>query len=85
MVQWRLFPGITASVCNLRPLSKGYIELNSCDPNEPPKIYANYLSEKSDIKPMIEGIKKVRQIFESPSIQKFNPKEMMPSLKSSRG
>jgi len=29
---------------------------------------------------MIEGIKKVRHIFESPSIQKFNPKEMMPSL-----
>ncbi|MDO7562397.1 MAG: GMC oxidoreductase, partial [SAR86 cluster bacterium] len=72
--------GITASVCNLRPLSKGYIELNSCDPKEPPKIYANYLSEKSDIKPMIEGIKKVRHIFESASIQKFNPKEMMPSL-----
>ena len=72
--------GITASVCNLRPLSKGYIELNSCDPKEPPKIYANYLSEKSDIKPMIEGIKKVRHIFESASIQKFNPKDMMPSL-----
>jgi choline dehydrogenase len=50
--------GITASVCNLRPLSKGHIELNSS----------------------IEGIKKVREIFESPSIQKFNPKEMDPSL-----
>jgi choline dehydrogenase len=29
---------------------------------------------------MIEGIKKVREIFKSPSIQEFNPKEMDPSL-----
>ena len=29
---------------------------------------------------MIEGIKKVREIFKSPSIQAFNPKEMEPSL-----
>ena len=72
--------GITASVCNLRPLSKGHIELNSSNPSEPPKIFANYLSNKSDIQPMIEGIKKVREIFKSPSIQAFNPKEMEPSL-----
>ena len=72
--------GITASVCNLRPLSKGHIELNSSNPSEPPKIFANYLSNKSDIQPMIEGIKKVREIFKSPSIQEFNPKEMDPSL-----
>ena len=72
--------GITASVCNLRPLSKGHIELNSSNPSEPPKIFANYLSNKSDIQPMIEGIKKVREIFKSPSIQAFNPKEMDPSL-----
>lgn len=72
--------GITASVSNLRPLSKGHIELNSCDPYESPKIFANYLSEKADITTMIEGIKKVREIFKSSSIQAFNPQEIMPSL-----
>ena len=71
--------GITASVCNLRPLSKGHLELNSSDPEEPPKIFANYLSNDADLAPMIEGIKKVRKIFQSPSIQKFNPMEMSPS------
>ena len=29
---------------------------------------------------MIEGIKKVREIFKSSSIQAFNPQEIMPSL-----
>jgi choline dehydrogenase len=72
--------GITASVCNLRPLSKGHIELNSSNPHEPPNIFANYLSNKSDIQPMIEGIKRVREIFKSPSIQEFNPREMDPSF-----
>ena len=71
--------GITASICNLRPLSKGHLELNSSDPEEPPKIFANYLSNDADLAPMIEGIKKVRKIFQSPSIQKFNPMEMSPS------
>jgi choline dehydrogenase len=71
--------GITASVCNLRPLSKGHLELHSSDPKEPPKIFANYLSNDADLAPMIEGIKKVRKIFQSPSIQKFNPMEMSPS------
>ena len=71
--------GITASICNLRPLSKGHLELNSSDPEEPPKIFANYLSNGTDLAPMIEGIKKVRKIFQSPSIQKFNPMEMSPS------
>ena len=71
--------GITASICNLRPLSKGHLELNSSDPEEPPKIFANYLSNCTDLAPMIEGIKKVRKIFQSPSIQKFNPMEMSPS------
>jgi choline dehydrogenase len=72
--------GITASVCNLRPLSKGHIELNSCDPYESPKIFANYLSEKADITTMVEAIKKVREIFQSSGIQAFNPQEMIPSL-----
>ena len=71
--------GITASVCNLRPFSKGHIELRSSNPEESPKIFANYLSDKADITPMIEGIKKVREIFQGPTIKAFNPKEMMPS------
>ena len=36
----------TASVCQLRPTSTGWIELISNNPNDKPKIHANYLSTK---------------------------------------
>ncbi|KAK4336639.1 hypothetical protein RND71_043751 [Anisodus tanguticus] len=41
----------------LRPKSKGYIELRSADPYEPPIIEPQYLTEDQDIKSMVEAMK----------------------------
>lgn len=40
------FPAFTASVCNLRPRSRGRLWIRSPDPRDPPAIQPNYLSEK---------------------------------------
>ena len=37
------FPAITPSVCNLRPLSRGWVRLVSPDPAAHPEIKLNYL------------------------------------------
>ena len=73
--------GITASVCNLRPKSRGHLELASSSPTEAPKIYANYLNEKRDIQWMIEGINKTREIFQTTPMQELNAEELQPGLK----
>ena len=73
--------GITASVCNLRPKSKGHIELASSNPNDAPKIYANYLSNEIDLKYMVQGINKVREIFQTPSMQELDATELQPGDK----
>ena len=73
--------GITASVCNLRPQSRGHIELASSNPNDPPKIYANYLSNEIDLKYMVQGINKVREIFQTPSMQELDATELQPGYK----
>ena len=42
------FSGCTLSVCQLRPESRGHIELASPDPLVPPRIFANYLDSAND-------------------------------------
>ena len=72
--------GITASVCNLRPRSRGCIVLQSCNAEDPPQIFANYLSNPRDIEVMIEGIKKTREIFQTATIKHLHAKELEPGM-----
>ena len=70
--------GVTASICNLRPQSRGHLELISSDPKDAPKIHANYLDQKIDVEWMIEGIQKIREIFKTPSMQELEAVELQP-------
>ena len=70
--------GITASICNLRPVSRGHIELQSSDPDVAPKIYANYLDDEKDIKHMIEGVNKIREVFNTPTMKNLGATEIQP-------
>src|SRR5262249_17222429 len=42
------FPGFIASVCQLRPESRGFVRIKSADPREPPAIQPRYLSSQFD-------------------------------------
>eukprot|EP00929_Paragymnodinium_shiwhaense_P080677 TRINITY_DN42095_c0_g1_i1.p1 TRINITY_DN42095_c0_g1~~TRINITY_DN42095_c0_g1_i1.p1 ORF type:complete len:622 (-),score=0.38 TRINITY_DN42095_c0_g1_i1:79-1944(-) len=42
------WPGLTASVCNLRPSSRGSLELTSPDTRDPPRIDPAYLQTEQD-------------------------------------
>ena len=42
------FPAITASVCNLRPESRGSVALASADFRDAPRIAPNYLATEGD-------------------------------------
>lgn len=57
----------------LRPKSRGKIELRSSDPNDPPKIIHNFLSEQEDIDTLIRGIRFAEKITKTESFQKLNP------------
>ncbi|MDB2629103.1 GMC family oxidoreductase N-terminal domain-containing protein [Gammaproteobacteria bacterium] len=70
--------GITASVCNLRPKSRGHLELISNRVEDPPKIFANYLSATKDLKVMIDGIKRTREIFRTDVMKGLSAKEILP-------
>ncbi|MYG51744.1 MAG: choline dehydrogenase [Rhodospirillaceae bacterium] len=72
------FPGLTASVCNLRPESRGTVALKSPDPKEPPAIAPNYLSTPADRQVAAEAIRLTRRIVGAPAMQPYEPEEMLP-------
>ncbi|UCH73606.1 MAG: choline dehydrogenase [Rhodospirillales bacterium] len=70
--------GVTASVCQLRPESRGEITIRSPDPREHPRIVANYLSTEYDRRVLIEGLKLARRISGAPSFAKYVEAEIEP-------
>jgi len=56
------FSAFTMSVCQLRPESKGEIQLQGSDPKAYPKIIPNYLSTETDCRTVVAGVNIARQI-----------------------
>lgn len=67
---WTAFPML------VHPNSKGYIKLRSKSPFQLPKLYGNYFSdpENQDIHTLVEGIKEIIRIADSPSMQRIGTK-----------
>ncbi len=72
------FNAITASVCNLRPTSRGSVHINSIDPEAPPVISPNYLSTDEDRKVAADSLRLTRKIVESPALNPYTPDEYKP-------
>ena len=72
------FPAFTASVCNLRPESRGRTAINSADPAAPPSIRPNYLATDEDRRVAAEAIRITRAIVGQPSLARYAPREVRP-------
>jgi len=72
------FPAITASVCNLRPDSRGSIHVKSADKNDHPAITPNYLSAQTDRDTAAKSIRLTRKIMATQSVSQFEPEELLP-------
>ena len=74
------FSAFTASICQLRPESRGTVKLTSSDPNVYPEIHPNYLSTELDRLTAINCIKTSRAIAQSPTMQKYVLEEFRPGM-----
>jgi len=72
------FPGITAGAWQMRPLSRGYVEARSNNPREAPAINPRYLSEQTDRRAIIGGLRFVRRLFAAPPLAKYCGAEILP-------
>jgi len=75
------FDAFTASVCNLRPTSRGSVHAQGpagqkgC---EAPVIRPNYLSTDEDLRVAADSIRLVRRIAAAPALQRYQPDEWLP-------
>ena len=75
------FAAFTPTVANIRPTSKGEINIVSKDSRDNPKIKMNYLSSNEDRKVAAAGLKLIRKIvLESNEFKKYEPEEFRPGI-----
>ncbi len=72
------FPAITASVCNLRPDSRGSVHATSPDFHAAPAIAPNYLSTETDRDTAVRALRLTREIASQPAFQALTPSEHLP-------
>ena len=72
------FPGFTASVCQLRPFSRGFVRIHSADPLAPPMIDARHLSAPEDRDMAAKMIRLTREICAQHPLARFSPAEFAP-------
>ncbi len=71
-------PGLSAGAWQMRPLSRGYVEAKSNRPGDMPAINPRYLSEESDRRAIIGGLRFARLLFDAPALKKFVREESLP-------
>jgi choline dehydrogenase len=72
------FSAFTASVCNLRPTSRGTVGIVSADPDAAPRIAPHYLSTDEDRRVAVESIRLTRRIVGGASLAAYSPTEFLP-------
>ena len=72
------FSGLTMSVCQLRPESRGHIRIKSTDPFEPPEMQPNYLATDLDRRTSIAALRSIRAITGSKAMSPFIKREVKP-------
>ena len=70
--------GYTIGLILLHPESRGTISLRSTNPADPPRIQPNYLSSENDLKLLIEGLKRCRQIGQASALAPYRGAEFLP-------
>lgn len=77
------FSGFSASVCQLRPESRGSLRIRSADPTAAPEIRINYLSTEVDRTANVEGLKVLRRILRAPALRPYVVEEVDPGARIS--
>ena len=72
------FPAFTASICNLRPTSRGFIHAAGPDPHADPVISPNYLATEEDRQVASDSLRLARHIVAQAPLARYRPQEFRP-------
>ena len=71
-------PGITCTVNQNLPESRGTIHIKSDNPEEYPSIKYNFLSSQLDRDTLVAGVKLIRKLMQSEAMKEFCDTEIQP-------
>ncbi len=71
-------PGLSSGAWQMRPFSRGYVEAKTNRPGDAPAINPRYLSEDSDRRAIIGGLRFARRLFAAPALKQFVREETLP-------
>ncbi len=71
-------PGFFANAFQMRPESRGALQLASADPRRPPRIMANYLASAQDRTVLRRATRLLREIFRQPAFDPYRGPELAP-------
>ena len=72
------YPGFLHSIGQLRPLSRGWLQIASPDPLAAVRIHPNYLSDDEDVRQMLEGARLLRKFASTPALSAIVEAEVSP-------
>jgi choline dehydrogenase len=72
------YSAFTASVCQLRPESRGFVRPKSPDPMVPPALHLNYLSAEADQRTIVAGMKLARRLAATEALSRYIVEELAP-------
>jgi choline dehydrogenase len=75
------YSAFSASVCQVRPESRGSLRIKSADPMAAPEIRINYLATETDRTVNVEGLKILRRILAAPALKPYVVEESEPGAK----
>ena len=74
------YDAFTASVCQLRPTSRGSIHIESPEAEKPPRIAPSYLSTEHDRHVAVQALRLTRAIVAAPALAPYQPQEVAPGV-----
>jgi choline dehydrogenase len=75
------WPGFLASICQLRPESRGFVRIKSADPAQAPAIQPRYMTARADRDCMVAGMKLLRHVMGQPAMARYIDEELAPGPK----
>ncbi|WP_138499746.1 GMC family oxidoreductase [Nostoc sp. PA-18-2419] len=70
--------GFTGIIALVHPENIGSVSLRSPNPQDAPVIRLNYLQSEFDVQKLVEGIKLIRQLFQTSGFDEFRGREVAP-------
>jgi choline dehydrogenase len=72
------FPGFIASICQLRPESRGFVRIKSADPAQAPAIQPRYLTSQLDRDTVVASLKLLRRLMGQDAMRPYIAEERAP-------